>query len=110
MRKTLIALSCALMLTACGSGDSGDKINGWSKTNARSACHDKIESKLKSPSSAKFEGLTEFTANKSSDGESWQLSGHVDAENSFGAKIRQSWSCTVTPKDKDNAIVSASLG
>ena len=113
MRK-LIAIAAipilATTITACGGGDSGsDKIMGWSKTNARSLCHDQIEGKLKSPSTADFEGLTEFTASKSSDGNSWVLSGYVDAQNSFGATVRQNWSCTVTPTDESNARVSVSL-
>lgn len=64
---------------------------------------------LKSPSTAKFEGLFDFIAVQSADHKDWMIHGHVDAQNAFGATLRTNWTCTVTPIDKDNAMVEATL-
>lgn len=86
-----------------------DRIMGWSDNRARYLCHDRIKQQLKSPSTAKFEGLFDFIAVQSADHKDWMIHGHVDAQNAFGAKLRTNWTCTVTPIDKDNAMVDATL-
>lgn len=86
-----------------------DRIMGWSDNRARYLCHDRIKQQLKSPSTAKCEGLFDFIAVQSADHKDWMVSGHVDAQNAFGAKLRTNWTCTVTPIDKDNAMVEATL-
>lgn len=86
-----------------------DRIMGWSDNRARYLCHDRIKQQLKSPSTAKFEGLFDFIAVQSADHKDWMVSGHVDAQNAFGATLRTNWTCTVTPIDKDNAMVDAML-
>ena len=88
---------------------NADRIMGWSDNRARYLCHDRIKQQLKSPSTAKFEGLFDFIAVQSADHKDWMISGHVDAQNAFGAKLRTNWTCTVTPIDKDNAMVEATL-
>ena len=71
--------------------DKGDKIG------AQVVCEDFVERQLKSPGSAEFseEKVTgahpEFT-----------VKGAVDSENSFGALIRNNYTCTVTYKGNDN--------
>ena len=86
-----------------------DRIMGWSDNRARYLCHDRIKQQLKSPSTAKFEGLFDFIAVQSADHKDWMIHGHVDAQNAFGATLRTNWTCTVTPIDKDNAMVEATL-
>lgn len=88
---------------------NADRIMGWSDNRARYLCHDRIKQQLKSPSTAKFEGLFDFIAVQSADHKDWMISGHVDAQNAFGATLRTNWTCTVTPIDKDNAMVEATL-
>lgn len=88
---------------------NADRIMGWSDNRARYLCHDRIKQQLKSPSTAKFEGLFDFIAVQSADHKDWMIHGHVDAQNAFGATLRTNWTCTVTPIDKDNAMVDATL-
>ncbi|OFM04315.1 hypothetical protein HMPREF2724_02960 [Corynebacterium sp. HMSC071F07] len=117
VKKTLLSLIliAPLMLTACAGSDSSttkpkdDEILGWSKAKARSYCHDQVEAKLTSPSTAKFEGPGEYEGMKTDDGNSWDLTGWVDSQNGFGATVRSTWTCTLTPSDKDNAEIVVEL-
>lgn len=121
MKKFLSIALVPLLLAGCGSSDdsnsykssssdsSDDKIQGWGAAKARSYCHDQVEKQLVSPSTAGFEGMTEYTASQSSDGSAWEVQGHVDSENGFGAKIRSTYTCTLTPSDEDNATVSVDI-
>lgn len=52
------------------------------------ACEGVVGNNLKAPSTA------EYDSSASGSGP-WSVSGTVDAENSFGAKIRSTYSCTV---------------
>jgi hypothetical protein len=110
MKKTRItlALAAATPAAACGSGDGGGEssksINGWNGPAARDACHDKIKDRLKSPSTAEFEGL--FDAGIEQGSTAWTITGHVDSQNGFGATVRSEYTCTVTPENEDRAMVS----
>ena len=98
-------------------GDSGngsasydaDQINGWTKAAARNACHKQVEAQLKSPSTAKFESLFDFTALQNDAHTKWTLRGHVDSQNGYGATVRAEWVCTVVPTSSDNARAEALL-
>ena len=59
-------------------------------TDAAAVCKQMVKDRLKSPSSAEFSGV-------GYDGTSpvWTVTGAVDAENSFGAKLRLNWRCVV---------------
>ena len=59
-----------------------------------------VKAELKSPSSAEFSSKNETTINVS--GNTWTVSGWVEAQNSFGATIRNSYSVkfTFTSSDK----------
>lgn len=65
--------------------DIGDELG------AQVVCRDFIEDRLKSPASADFsdEDATHVR------GRVWTVTGAVDSENSFGAMIRNTYSCTV---------------
>ena len=69
--------------------DSGndDEVNAIA---ARMQCEDWLKEQLKAPSSAKFVD-TRVTGGPTS----WTVSGQVDAQNSFGAMIRGSWTCSI---------------
>lgn len=58
---------------------------------AFNACKHAVEDQLKAPSSADFQSV--FTADYSFTSTAVTVSAYVDAENSFGAKIRNNWTC-----------------
>lgn len=59
-------------------------------TDAALICKQIVEDRLKAPSTADFSDIRYA-------GESprWTVTGTVDAENSFGAKLRMNWTCVV---------------
>lgn len=75
-----------LLISMCGGGSSDDSGDAWG---AKDACHGWVEDQLKAPSTADF-----HDDDVSGDGP-WTITGSVDAENSFGAKIRTSWTCDI---------------
>jgi hypothetical protein len=107
----LIALGFAAILgigtaivyaTGHGGGD------GPSKDGAINACEHFVRGELKSPSTADFPYYDQdnvFQANKR-----YVISGYVDAENSFSAKLRLNYTCTVQwhPKKKAWGLVELS--
>lgn len=68
-------------------GGSGDGDSAGDSYGAEEACKSWVKDKLKAPATADFANI-----NNSGDGP-WSISGDVDAENGFGAKIRTSWFC-----------------
>ncbi|AIT62165.1 hypothetical protein [Corynebacterium doosanense] len=86
--------------------DTSD-ILGWSRAEARNACHDKVEDQLRAPGTANFEGLFEADISKTSN--SWSVGGYVDAENAYGGEVRTDYTCTVTPTSESHASVEVSL-
>lgn len=57
-------------------------------------CQKQIEAKLKAPGTAKFESPWPV---RGSEAEGYAMSSYVDAENSFGATLRQGYTCTYDP-------------
>lgn len=57
-------------------------------------CRTFVKRQLKSPSTAGFS-----SERATNDGATWTVTGSVDAENSFGAKLRTAYVCTVRPAD-----------
>lgn len=53
-------------------------------------CRQMVEDRLKAPSTADFSDLR-----YSGEYPRWTVFGTVDAENSFGAKLRMNWTCVV---------------
>jgi hypothetical protein len=100
---TLVA-SLLLTLTlgaACGGDDSDDAYS------AKYICHQFVKDDLKSPRSAHFsnETATEDKATKE-----WTVSGDVDADNSFGASIRNTYTCDATYEGNGEYRGHADLG
>lgn len=56
-----------------------------------------VKSKLKAPSTAEFCSMSE--ARFRQDGRTWKISGYVDAENSFGVKLRNEFFVVITFTD-----------
>ena len=72
---------------------------------AKSMCQEFIKKKLKSPKSAEFSSITETTVIELDKGPidyKFQVTGYVDAQNSFGAQLRTKYNCIINgTKDKD---------
>lgn len=92
------AIVLALMFAGGGGNEQRDVTD---------ACEAAVEVRLKAPSTADFD----TTATESSP-DRWTVSGTVDAENSFGAKVRSSFSCRVAwvPSSKEAVLQSADVG
>jgi len=68
-------------------------------------CREYVKQSLKAPRTAKFPGMFEETytsATISLGGNSFRVRSWVDAENSFGALIRNNYVCKVTYTGNDN--------
>jgi hypothetical protein len=63
---------------------------------AAAACQEKVKAQLKAPGTAKFGGEEYSTTNTDTP---VRVSGWVDAENSFGALVRNRYSCLAMPTD-----------
>jgi hypothetical protein len=94
------AAGALAVLAGCGGEETGSK--GDSKASAESAvleaCRDAVRDELKAPATADF---SEETAEETSTAFTWAAAGAVDAENSFGAKIRSRWVCTARDRGGD---------
>lgn len=64
--------------------------------NARFVCTNFVRDSLKAPSTAEFQSSSEYLVKKQPDG-SFAVAGIVDSQNSFGAKLRGAFACTVKP-------------
>lgn len=84
-----------LLLAGCtSSGNAGDdeQLNRYV---AIQACEGSVKKQLKAPSTADF---VEEHARKSGPTR-YEITGAVDSENSFGAKLRSAWFGTATSRD-----------
>lgn len=63
---------------------------GDAEYSAKIACRDFVKQRLKAPATADF---TDEVVNV--DGQTYSVTGNVDAENSFGAKLRQTYTCVL---------------
>ena len=57
-------------------------------------CQRAIEAQLKAPSTAQFESPWPVRGDETT---GYAMNSYVDAENSFGAKLRQNYTCTSAP-------------
>jgi hypothetical protein len=76
-------------LSQCLGGGGGDE------DGAIAYCHQFVERELQSPSSADFPSFTDHQVSTLGEAH-WRVSSYVDAENAFGASLREDWSCEVT--------------
>lgn len=63
--------------------------------NAKICAVKAVEDSLKSPSTADFCNYNDMTATNLG-GDKWKVTGYVDAQNSFGATLRENWTVTLT--------------
>ena len=85
--------------TSRGLGDS----YGHDKFDAHVIAEKVVSEQLKSPSTAKFSKTSECTI--SVDGNTWTVSGWVDAQNSFGATLRNNYTVKITFSSKEKYTV-----
>jgi hypothetical protein len=72
---------------------SAGESNGGTRDEAIAACEHFVSEDLKAPSSADFPLYRDDRVTNI--GKVYTVSGYVDAENSFGAKLRLNYTCTV---------------
>jgi len=71
------------------SGGAGNERPEVTSAAAERACEDWARAELKAPSTAQFRNVESV-----GDGP-WAVTGAVDAENSYGATVRSTWSCNI---------------
>ena len=63
---------------------------------AYTLCSNAVKKQLKAPSTAVFADVSERASQiKTTGAHTYAIESYVDAENSYGAKIRTQWSCTI---------------
>jgi hypothetical protein len=72
-------------------------------------CRERVSAELKAPSTADFPSYSEQAISHS--GALWTVNSYVDAQNSFGAKLRTRYTCTArfNPADATYDIESVSV-
>ncbi len=91
---------------ASSSGTSSSKDQfGHSEAYAKFTAEDIVKRELKSPSTAKFCSTRDATITRS--GNTWTVSGWVDAQNSFGATIRNNFTVKFTFTQGDSYTVDS---
>lgn len=88
-----------------GDGSSTPRQTGPSASMAYVMCQSFVKDRLKAPSSAKFPGMFEETYSDATTKLSetqFRVRSWVDAQNSFGAMIRNNYTCTVSYTGNDN--------
>lgn len=73
-----------------------DPANAYSAQSIQ-ACRDAVRADLKAPSTADFS--SEQADKTSDDPVTYRVTGSVDADNSYGAHIRSSYTCTAEPHE-----------
>jgi hypothetical protein len=88
LRFVLIAVAVLLVLygvSRCGTSGGSEP----SAYEAKSACKEFVQRRLKSPSTA------DFNMDATGSGDQWTVTGTVDSQNSFGGTVRNTFSCEV---------------
>lgn len=88
------AVVFALVLTAVRSDPSDSSKTAPTLESAAGMCHEEVKKNLKAPGTAQF-GTADFSTTV--EGVPIRVSGWVDAQNSFGALVRNRYSCLATP-------------
>jgi hypothetical protein len=93
---------CVAVLAACGQTSAGKQVGAYR------ACERAVGTELKAPSTADYSGYTGSTVTNNSG--TYHVSGHVDSENSFGAKIRTSFACDLRDTGDNWDLVHINVG
>lgn len=89
----ILVLIAVCLFKACSGIDTEDNYN--TEGRAIVCAEMAVEDRLKSPSTADFCPSYEMTVTNLG-GDTWKVTGYVDAQNSFGAEIREYWTVTLT--------------
>lgn len=100
---------CGCSSNSSGSGySSKDKDSyGHDKFDAITIAEKEVKAQLKAPSTAKFCRSSEYTVSRSSN--TWTVSGWVDAQNSFGATLRNNFTVKITFSSSTKYTASCSI-
>lgn len=85
--------------------DDDDRPREASAYEIRGACEDVVSERLRSPSTAEFNSTATSTGHRT-----WTVTGTVDAENGFGAMVRESFECSVRDTDDQTFTRLISFG
>lgn len=99
MKAISVLFMVGAVLITSGCGPTEPPVPGSRTSGAEYVAQEFIKQTLKAPSTAEFPD-TEATYNAADD--TYTVLGHVDAENSFGAKLRSLWTCTVKNMPDDS--------
>lgn len=90
-----------------GSPDDNTKRTSLTNHEAKIVAEGQVETMLKSPSTAKFSGLSETEFEPIKNG--FKVTGYVDSQNGFGAMIRSSYSVEIFVNDENGQIMYKNL-
>ena len=107
MKKKRMVLLIILLVMVMGFGVGCGSEEETLEPMVYKIAKEEIISVLKAPSTAEFSPIEETLIKKTLDGSDYFVSGYVDAENSFGGKIRSEY--TVKIKIKDNKYISSDI-
>jgi len=96
--KILLVVGAVLLLGALIANRSAETAGDSTTNNGTMAyvmCQDRVKESLKAPSTAEFSGITE-TQIAPQGNRKYAVIGWVDAQNSFGAKLRTKYICKAT--------------
>jgi hypothetical protein len=98
MLKQFISLVLLVILCVLGVGCSDSSSSGPTKIEAFVMSQSFVEKMLKAPSTADFCSYSDATVTDLGDGR-FRVSAYVDAQNSFGAKIRTNYTSVLKTTD-----------
>ena len=75
------------------------------KDGAQAVCVQQVKARLVAPGTAQFQAVTHTDLG----GNRWRIAGAVDADNSFGAPTRYSYTCTVSWAEANYKVESLEL-
>jgi hypothetical protein len=86
----LIVAGIAAVVVGCIIGATKPSSRATDGYDAQVACKDFVRDRLKAPSTADFTSVSHTGS-----APTWTVTGTVDADNSFGAKLRMTFTCVV---------------
>lgn len=97
----VVVLFTGLAFAGCVASSMREDDADTGEAESISQCEARIEKMLKAPATADFASTTSAVG-----GSEWRVKGTVDAENSFGAKVRADYGCTVVMNGNDTATTT----
>lgn len=97
--RVWLAAAVVAMVAACGGPSTMDQTTR--DFLAYDACKEAVSQQLKAPGSADFQSRLDVDYTTSG-GDNITVAGWVDAQNSYGAKLRTSWACSTSVDQQGN--------